>query len=218
MFGIFALLPPMLQNIWGYTVFDTGLLLAPRGVGILISMFIASRLAGKVDPRIIIFTGFILTSASMYLMTGWSLNMDWHPLVWTGLLQGFGMGFVFIPMNSLAFSSVPARLRTDGSSLLYLLRNLGGSIGISIMATMLARNLQISHSDLAGHVTSSTTSSLDFSTTDRLGQLGEAAMKLLDLEINRQAAMIAYLDDFKLMMFLVMGMSLLVFLLRPPPK
>lgn len=215
MFGVFALLPPMLQNIWGYTVLDTGLLLAPRGIGILIAMFIASRLAGKVDQRALIFTGFILTAVSMWMMTRWSLNMDWHPLLYTGLLQGFGMGFVFIPMNNVAFSTIPVRLRTDGSSLLYLLRNLGGSVGISIMTTMLARNIQTSHSDLAAHVTSSSSSVIDVSTADRAGQVGEAALRMIDIEINRQAAMIAYLDDFYLMMWLVLAMAPLVFLLRP---
>ena len=217
MFGIFALLPPMLQNIYGYTVYDTGLLLAPRGIGILVAMFIASRLAGKVDPRALIFCGFIMTSGSMWMMTGWSLNMDWHLIVTTGLLQGFGMGFVFIPLNGIAFSTVPMRLRTDGSSLLYLFRSLGGSMGISVMTTILARNLQISHSDLAGHITSTSISMIDPTTTERAGALGEAAMKMLDLEVNRQAAMIAYLDDFKLMMILVVVMSPLVFLLKPAP-
>jgi MFS transporter, DHA2 family, multidrug resistance protein len=219
MFGIFALLPPMLQNLYGYTVFDTGILLAPRGVGILCAMFIASRLTGKVDPRIIIFTGFILTAASTWMMTQWSLNMDWRPIVWTGLLQGFGMGFVFIPLNGVAFSTLPARLRTDGSSLLYLFRSLGGSMGISIMTTMLARNIQTSHADLAGHVTATSMPTIDPSSADRLGSLGEAALQLMNLEINKQAAMIAYLDDFKLMMVVLIAISPLVLFLKPtkPP-
>jgi len=215
MFGIFALLPPMLQNLYGYSVYDTGVLLAPRGVGILLAMFIASRLTGKMDARIIIFSGFVMTALSMWIMTKWSLNMDWHLIVYTGLLQGFGMGFVFIPLNGVAFSTLPMRLRTDGSALLYLFRSLGGSFGISIMTTMLARNMQTSHADLAGHITASSIPTLDLSTTDRLGALGEAGLQLINLEINRQAAMIAYLDDFKIMMFLLILMSPLIFMLKP---
>lgn len=215
MFGIFALLPPMLQNLYGYSVYDTGVLLAPRGVGVLLAMFVASRLTGKVDPRIIIFSGFVMTAVSMWVMTQWSLNMDWHLIVYTGLFQGFGMGFVFIPLNGVAFSTLPMRLRTDGSALLYLFRSLGGSFGISIMTTMLARNMQTSHADLAGHITASSIPTLDLSTTDRLGSLGEAGLQLINLEINRQAAMIAYLDDFKLMMFLLIIMSPLIFFLKP---
>ena len=215
MFGIFALLPPMLQNLYGYSVYDTGMLLAPRGVGIMLAMFIATKLGGKLDPRIIIFSGFLMTAASMWVMTSWSLNMDWHLIVYTGLLQGFGMGFVFIPLNGAAFSTLPMRLRTDGSSLLYLFRNLGGSFGISIMTTMFARNMQTSHEDLASHVTSSSMNAIDPASADRLGVLGEAALQMMDLEINRQAAMIAYLDDFKLMMILLIVVSPLIFFLKP---
>jgi DHA2 family multidrug resistance protein len=215
MFGIFALLPPMMQNLYGYTVYDTGVLLAPRGVGIVIAMFIAAKLGTKVDPRIIIFGGFLMTAASMWMMTSWSLNMDWHLIVYTGLLQGFGMGFVFIPLNSIAFSTLPMQMRTDGSSLLYLFRSLGGSFGISVMTTMLARNMQTSHEDLASHVTASSMSVVDPSTADRLGSIGEAAMQMVNLEINRQAAMIAHLDDFKLMMIMLIIVSPLVFFLKP---
>lgn len=215
MFGIFALFPPMLQSLFGYSVLDTGILLAPRGIGILVSMFIASRLTGKLDARIIVATGFILTAYSLWEMTHWSLEMDWHPFVITGLIQGLGMGFVFIPMNALAFATLGPNLRTDGSSLLYLLRNLGGSMGISVMTATLARNIQVSHEDLAGHVTAYSMSSLDPSSADRLGNAGEAALRILDGEITRQAAMIAYLDDFTLMMFAVLVCIPFVLLLRP---
>lgn len=214
MFGIFALLPPMLQNLYGYSVYDTGVLLAPRGVGILLAMFIAAKLTGKIDPRLIIFSGFLITAASMWIMTTWSLQMDWHWVVYTGLIQGFGMGFVFIPLNGVAFSTLPMRLRTDGSALLYLFRSLGGSFGISIMTTMLARNMQTSHEDLASHITASSMNAIDPSAADRLGTLGEAALQLVNLEVNRQAAMIAYLDDFKLMMILLIIISPMVFFLK----
>jgi DHA2 family multidrug resistance protein len=178
-------------------------------------MFIATKLGTKVDPRIIIFGGFLMTAASMWMMTSWSLNMDWHLIVYTGLLQGFGMGFVFIPLNSIAFSTLPMQMRTDGSSLLYLFRSLGGSFGISVMTTMLARNMQTSHEDLASHVTASSMSVVDPSTADRLGSIGEEAMQMVNLEINRQAAMIAYLDNFKLMMIMLIIVSPLVFFLKP---
>jgi DHA2 family multidrug resistance protein len=141
--------------------------------------------------------------------------MDGHLIVYTGLFQGFGMGLVFIPLNGVAFSTLPMRLRTDGSSLLYLFRSLGGSFGISIMTTMLARNMQTSHEDLASHVTSSSMSAIDPASADRLGGIGEAALQVMNLEINRQAAMIAYLDDFKLMMILLIVISPLIFFLKP---
>lgn len=215
MFGIFALLPPMLQNLYGYTVYDTGVLLAPRGVGIVFAMFVAAKLNGKVDPRAIIFSGFLMTACSVWIMTQWSLNMDWHPVVYTGLFQGFGMGLVFMPLNGVAFSTLPMRLRTDGSSLLYLFRSLGGSFGISVMTTMLARNMQTSHEDLASHVTSSSMAMIDPASAERLGSLGQVGLHMLNMEINRQAAMIAYLDDFYLMMFLLIILSPMIFFLKP---
>ena len=213
--SIFALLPPMMQNLYGYTVYDTGVLLAPRGLGVVLAMFIAAKLGNKVDPRSLIFCGFLITAVSMWVMTSWSLDMDWHLIVYTGLLQGFGMGLVFIPLNGVAFSTLPMRMRTDGSSLLYLFRSLGGSFGISVMTTMLARNMQTNHEDLASHVTASSMSVVDPSNADRLGSIGEAAMQMVNLEINRQAAMIAYLDDFKLMMIMLIIVSPLVFFLKP---
>jgi DHA2 family multidrug resistance protein len=216
MFGVFALLPPMLQSLFGYTVVDTGMLLAPRGIGILISMMIATRMAGKVDPRKIVGSGFVLTIISLWQMTHWGLMMDWTYVFWTGLLQGFGMGFVFIPMNQLAFATLPMRYRTDGSGLLYLVRSIGSSVGISIMSTMFARNLQTSHSDLTSHVTSSSMAVIDPATADRYQVLGEAALRMVDLEVTRQAAMIAYLDDFELMMWGLIIFMPLILLMKPP--
>lgn len=216
MFGIFALLPPMLQNLYGYTVFDAGLLLAPRGLGILLAMAFASRAASVIDPRVLMGTGFSLVVVSMWMMTGWAIDMESGPILIAGLVQGFGMGMTFFPMNAMAFATLSPALRTDGSSLLYLFRSLGGSIGISVTTTMLARNIQTSHADLSGHVTSSSMAAIDPATADRWGPLGDTAMSLLDLEINRQAAMIAYLSDFKLVMILVMAFLPLLLLMKKP--
>lgn len=218
MLGVFALFPPMLQSLFGYSVLDTGILLVPRGLGILASMFIATRLISRLDSRYLVGGGFVLMIYSLWLMTNWSLDIDWHPIVITGVIQGLGMGLVFIPMNSLAFATVPNELRTDGSSLLFLLRSLGGSMGISVMTAALARNTQISHQDLASHITAYSMSSVDPSSADRLGAVGEVGLRLMDAEITRQAAMIAYLNDFKLMMFVVIACLGLVFMLKPAPR
>jgi DHA2 family multidrug resistance protein len=215
MFGIFALLPPMLQNIYGYTVYDTGVLLAPRGVGILIGMIFAGRLINSIDIRWIIFTGFSIVAVSMWMMTGWAMEMDASNFVIVGLLQGFGMGLTFMPTNVVAFSTLPLSVRTDASSLLYLARSLGGSLGISISVTMLTRNIQISHEELGSRITSSSFDMIDPATADRWGSLGDAALRILDLEINRQAAMIAYLSDFQLLFYIVLAILPLVLLLKP---
>jgi|TARA_R100000501_G_scaffold17911_1_gene34650 DHA2 family multidrug resistance protein len=217
MFATMALLPTMLQQLYGYPVIDTGLLLAPRGIGVLISMALAGQLMGRVDSRWLIGFGMILAAVSLWWMTTWSLEMGWWPIVTSGFVQGLGMGFVFIPLNTLAFATLPPSARTDGSSLLNLLRSVGASIGISVVSTFLARNLQVSHADLSAHVTSYSIFSFDPQQATRFGEMGNQLFALIDAEISRQALMIAYLDDFWLIMWLSMAAIPLVFLLKRAP-
>ncbi len=218
MYGIFALLPPMLQSIYGYTVFDTGVLLAPRGLGILIAMAVSSRLNGIVDPRLLLLVGFSTTVASMAMMTGWSLEMERGPILIAGLVQGIGMGMTFMPTNLMAFATLSPQYRTDGSSVMYLMRSMGGSIGISMTTTVLTRSIQTNHEAIAGRVTSSSIAVVDPATADRWGQYGDTALRVMDLEVTRQAAMIAYLNDFKLMMLVVLAFMPLILVLRPPKR
>ncbi|MBB4641697.1 DHA2 family efflux MFS transporter permease subunit [Rhizorhapis suberifaciens] len=213
-----ALLPPMLQGIYNYPVLDTGLLLATRGLGVFVTMAIAGRVLGKVDTRLLALIGFLLLAVSLYSMTGWSLNMDWKPIVTSGIIQGLGLGFLFVPINVMAFATLPSQYRTEAAGLLNLTRNMGSSIGISIVTALLARNLQISHSDLASHVTQFNLP-VDPNMALRGGESGDALMTMIDLEIGRQAAMIAYLDDFSFMMWASIAAIPLILLLRAPkPK
>jgi DHA2 family multidrug resistance protein len=213
-----ALLPPMLQHLFGYGVIDTGLAVTPRGIGVLLSMLVASMLMRRgVDTRLLVSLGFFLAAMSMWQMTGWSLQVDLSHILITGLVQGLGIGLVFIPLSTAAFATLPPELRTDGSSLFNLARSIGGSIGISLVTTLLARSLQTSHADIGSHVTGSVTSLLDFSTIDRYQVLGEAALTMVDAEVNRQAAMIGYLNDFTLMMWLSFAAVPLVLFMKKPP-
>ncbi|HMO76817.1 MAG TPA: MDR family MFS transporter, partial [Sphingopyxis sp.] len=205
MFASMALLPPMLQTLFGWPVIDTGLALAVRGVGILASMWIAGQLVGRVDARWLVGTGLAVAAFSLWQMSHWSLEMGMRPVVVSGLVQGLGMGLIFIPLNTIAFATIDPKYRTDGSSLLNLFRSIGASVGISIVVTLLASNTQTSHEDLASHVTASTTSLIDASTADRFGVAGDTVLALVNAEINRQAAMVAYIDDFWLMMWMTLA-------------
>jgi DHA2 family multidrug resistance protein len=211
-----ALLPPLLQHLFGYSVLDSGFLTAPRGIGTLVSMMLAGRLTGKVDARILIFFGISCLAASLWQMSAFTLVMGSREIIISGVVQGFGLGFIFVPLQALAFASLAPQHRTTGASLLNLARNIGGSVGISVVTTLLARNQQLSHSDLAAHVTASTMPLADPSVMQRLGQIGDSAAAMIDLEINRQAMMIAYLDDFHAMMLLTVAALPLVLLLRKP--
>ncbi|NNM78360.1 DHA2 family efflux MFS transporter permease subunit [Sphingomonas sp. ID1715] len=216
MFATMALLPPMLQRIWNYSVVDAGALLAPRGVGVLVTMTVAGKLMGKVDPRWLVGTGMTLAALSLWEMTSWSLGMDRTWIIISGALQGLGMGLVFLPLNLTAFGTLDPKYRTDGASLLNLFRSIGASAGISVVTTFLGRNLQTSHSDIAGNVTSFNLPAMDPSQAQRLGTFGDTALAMLDAEVNRQALMIAYLDDFKLMAIVTLCAVPLVLLLRRP--
>src|SRR5947199_2958936 len=147
-----ALLPPLLQQLYGYSVLDSGFLTAPRGIGTLISMMLAGRLTGKVDARLLIFTGIGCLALSLYQMSGFTLVMSSRPIIISGVVQGLGLGFIFVPLQALAFASLPASYRTTGASLLNLARNIGGSVGISVVTFLLARNVQVSHADMAQHI------------------------------------------------------------------
>jgi len=215
MFAVMALLPPMLQNLLGYGVIDTGLVLMPRGVGILVSMQISGLLMRRgIDARPVVASGFLISAFSLWQMAHWSLAVDARHIIISGLVQGLGMGLVFIPLQVSAFATLSPALRTDGSSLLNLFRSLGASAGIAWMTVLLARNLQVAHGDLATHVTAATGSVIDFSTTDRFQALGDAGMALIDAEVNRQAAMIAYIDDYWLMMWITLAAAPLALLMR----
>jgi DHA2 family multidrug resistance protein len=124
------------------------------------------------------------------------------------------MGLVFIPLQVSAFATLNPAMRTDGSSLLNLGRSLGASAGISLMTVVLARNVQTSHQDLGQHVTAATGSIIDFSSVDRFQVIGDTAMVVLNAEVTRQAAMVAYIDDYWLMMWITLAATPLAFLMR----
>ena len=219
MFATMALLPPMLQQLFGYDVIDTGIVLMPRGVGVLVSMQISGLLMKRgVDARWLVAVGFLIGAWSLHDMAGWSLEVDTYHFLMTGLVQGLGIGLVFIPLNATAFATLPPHLRTDGSSLLNLTRSVGSSVGISVVMTMLARGVQRNHEELAAHVTPELASGFDLSSLDRFQQYGETALALADMEVTRQAAMIAYLNDFQMMMWLSLASIPLVLLMRPSPR
>src|SRR5579871_775971 len=146
-----ALLPPYLENLGGYTVTETGFLMAPRGIGTMFSMFFAGRLAMQLDARYVMAVGTGLLLWSLWEMSHWT--PDVAPL-WLGIVsfvQGVGMGLIFVPMNLIAFSSLLPALRTDGSAMFNLVRNVGMAIGVSITTTMLASSIQTVHAQLAAH-------------------------------------------------------------------
>lgn len=210
-----AVLPPMLEHLYGYPVTDTGILLAARGVGVLATMGLAQKLMRIIDPRLQVALGFAISAASLWSMTSWSLEQDWWPIVTSGMIQGLGIGLVFVPLQVLGFGTLPPRFRTEGAAVLNLTRNIGSSIGIAVVVAQISRNTQISHADLAQHVTADRLP-MDPAQLSRFGTYGDAVMQALDGMVAQQAAMIAYLDNFAMMSLACSVAVPLAFLLRKP--
>jgi DHA2 family multidrug resistance protein len=211
LFATLALLPPLLQDLMNYPVMTTGLATAPRGVGTLLAMLIVARLAKVVEARWIVGAGLAMTALSAWQMTQFSLQMDMSTVVWSGLAQGVGTGLVYVPLASAAFATLRPALRNEGAAFFSLSRNLGSSIGISIVETLLTRNTQIVHASLAEHVS-------QFNATMRSllpgGVPGVRELAALNGQVTLQATMIAYLDDFKLMFWLCLAAIPMVLFLR----
>jgi MFS transporter, DHA2 family, multidrug resistance protein len=217
LFATLALIPPMLQNELRYPVILTGLVTAPRGAGTMFAMIVVGRMMGRIDGRLIMAVGLGLTAFSLWQMTHFSLLMGQSHVVVSGILQGFGVGLCYVPLSALAFGTLPARLRNEGTAFFNLLRNVGSAIGISVVQMLLTRHTQIVHARLAEHITPYASAPLAYSSShvDTATPGGLAALNGL---ITRQAAMIAYIDDFKLMMVITIAVIPLVVVLKTPKR
>src|SRR5205823_5037757 len=210
-----ALLPPLLQNLYGYSVLQSGFLTAPRGVGTLISMLMAGRLTGRFDSRLLVGIGVCLMGISLYMMTGFAIDQPSGPVIQSGVVQGLGLGLIFVPLQSLAFETLAPRMRTTAAALLNLSRNIGGSVGISVVSSQLVRMTQVAHADLAHNITEQTIPTLDPTVLQTIFPVARQAVRAyINLEVTRQALFIAYLDDFKLMMIVTFAVLPLLLLMR----
>jgi DHA2 family multidrug resistance protein len=216
MFATLALMPTMLQQSMNYPVATAGLVIAPRGIGTMVAMFLVGRIIGLVDIRLLILSGLALTTVSLYQMSGFSLAMDTQPIVVSGLVQGFGLGFVFVPLSTISFSTLPRSVLTQGTAIFSLMRNIGSSIGIAILEALFVENTQIVHSRLVEQLRPDNPlaqapyllSPYSLSTT--------TGIAVLNAEVTRQAQMVAYIDDFKLMMVIAFLVAPLLLLLHKP--
>ncbi len=209
-----ALLTPYLQNLMGYPVITAGLVLAPRGIGTMIAMMIVGRVINRVDPRGLVILGLLLTAFALYEMSGFTPDVSQGTLIRTGIVQGFGLGFIFVPLSTITFATLQPEFRMQGTALFSLVRNIGSSIGISIVIFLLGRNGQIVHAELAAQITPFN-DALQLGAASRIWNMATAAGRAaLNGEITRQATIIAFNDDFKLMMIVALTALPLVVLLR----
>ena len=203
-----VLIPTMLERLNGYPVLMIGLLLAPRGIGNMAALIVCGRLVAHCDPRLILALGFVAQGVSTWMMSGFNLDTGTAEVFWAGLLQGFGVGMMFLPLSLITFETLPAALRTDGSAIFHLLRNVGSSIGVSLAVTYLVRSTQHNRAELA-ELASPFNEMLSLHGFD-LSSMG--GLLAISREIDRQAAMIAYVNDFHIMTLLAFAALPLILL------
>jgi DHA2 family multidrug resistance protein len=215
LFSVLALLPPMIETLLGYPVITTGMAMAPRGIGSLISMFVVGRLIGRIDDRLLIAFGALMSAVGFFGMSRFALGMNADAIVTTGLIQGFGVGFVAVPMNMIAFSTLSGALRADGAGVYTLVRNLGNSAGISIMEAIFIANTQVVHARLVERIAVDNPLARAPYLAPAFSLSAPTGLAALNGEVTRQASMVAYIDVFHLMFLLTIVLAPLVLLLRP---
>jgi DHA2 family multidrug resistance protein len=214
--AVSALMAPWLQELGNYPVETAGLIMAPRGLGTMAAMMVAGRLSNKVDPRLLMAIGIVTLSWSLYGMTGWTPAVSQWTMIINTMVQGAGLGFVFIPLQVIAFATLDPALRTEGTALLSLVRNVGSAIGISVTGALVTRNTQIEHSVLTGFVTP--LNRAFEGAASALSPVTAHGAQVLDAMIGRQAEIIAYNNDWKLMMLMALPMLPLLLLMRRPAR
>ena len=162
--------------------------------------------------------GVALTAASLWQMMQFSLLMDEQPIIVSGILQGVGVGLVYVPLSTVAFAKLSSDLRTQGTAFFNLLRNLGSSIGISVVQIFLTRNTQILHASLSEHITPYGAALKANLRTEHFTLANVQGIASLDAEITRQASMMSYIDDFKLIMVMTLAVMPLLLLLKRAKK
>jgi DHA2 family multidrug resistance protein len=211
-----ALMTPYLQTLMGYPVVTAGIVMGPRGLGTMACMFVVGRLVGKVDTRWLLFIGLAITAWAMYDMTGWTPAVSQWTIISTGFIQGAGLGFLFVPLTTITFATLAPERRSEGTGLYNLSRNIGSSVGISVVSALLTQNQQINHANIAAYVTPYNPAFSDPAVSQALSPYTAAGRAALDGLVTLQATIISYVDDFKLMMILSLAAIPLVLLLRKP--
>ncbi|MBZ9807031.1 DHA2 family efflux MFS transporter permease subunit [Mesorhizobium sp. BR1-1-9] len=211
-----ALMTPYLQTLMGYPVVTAGIVMGPRGLGTMACMFLVGKLVGKVDTRWLLLTGLLVTAWAMYDMTGWTPDVSQWTIISTGFIQGAGLGFLFVPLTTITFATLAPERRAEGTGLYNLSRNIGSSVGISVVTALLTQNVQINHANIATYVTPFNQAFSDPAIAQAMNPYTAAGRAALDGVVTLQATIIGYMNDFKLMMILSLAAIPLVLLLRKP--
>jgi DHA2 family multidrug resistance protein len=211
-----ALQPPYLQEMMNYPVVAAGIIMGPRGIGTMASMLVVGRLVGRTDIRILLAIGLTLTAWSFYAMTGWTPDVSQRAIIGVTMVQGFGLGFLFVPLSAATLATLPLQERTEGAGLYSLFRNIGSSVGISVVNALLVRNTQVNHANIVGNVTAVNRALENPSIAHFWSPFTAAGRAALDAVVTQQAQIIAYADDYKLLMIATLCVLPLLIVFRRP--
>jgi MFS transporter, DHA2 family, multidrug resistance protein len=215
LFSTMALLPPMMQQLMGYSALQSGIATMPRGIGSFVAMFAVGRLIGRVDTRLIMFVGLSLSAFALFEMTRFDLSMTSEPIIISGIFQGLGIGLIFVPLSTLAYATLAAHHRPEATGVFTLMRSIGASVGISIMEALLTANASVVHSTLAANIQPGNPV-VAAGLPQMFNPAAAGGLEALNAEVTRQAAMVAYVDDFKLMMIVTLAVMPLLLFMRTP--
>jgi DHA2 family multidrug resistance protein len=216
LYGTIALLPLFLQTMLGYPAVQSGMAVSPRGFGSIVSMILVGRLIGKIDGRYLVLFGFLVLGYSTYQFSDINLMVTAKSVVWPNIFSGFAMGFIFVPLTTMAMGTLPNEQMGNASGVFNLMRNTGGSVGIAAMTTMLSRGSQIHQAALVKNV-----NPYDPVTQQRIQELTHAlpggeqqAHGVIYGMVQREAMVLSYIDNFRMLAFLCVICLPAVFLFK----
>ena len=214
LYASLALQPPYLQDLMSYPVFTAGLVMGPRGVGTMVATMLVGRFVGKVDTRLLLAIGLGFTAWAFYVVTGWTPDVSEGEVVIAGLIQGAGFGTLFVPMSTVTLSTLAPEDRADGASVFSLARSLGSSVGISVFTALLTTNTEINHADISANVTAVNRAFEAPTVTQFLSPVTAAGRAALDALVTQQAQVIAYMDDYKLLLIATLALFALLVIFK----
>lgn len=218
LFGIMAIQPLMLENLMNYPASTTGLAMMPRGIASGVGMIVVSRLINRTDPRLLVIIGIVLSALGTYWMSSFNLETGMDLIVYTGIIQGFGMGLFFVPLSTLALSTLPTQYTAEGSGLFSFGRSLGSSIGVSILGTIVSRMSQSNWNIYGGNINASNPALYKWLNAHHLSINSPLAHQMLGQELYRQSSMLSFVDAYWITAISFIIMLPIVFLIKRPEK
>jgi DHA2 family multidrug resistance protein len=214
LFGTLMLQPLMLNVLMGYPELTIGLLLAPRGLASMVSMLVVGRVIHRADPRLLIAIGVVIFTVGTHFTTEYNLQIDEFWIVFPLLIQGLGLGLVFVPLSTVAFSTLDPRYAAEAAGMYSVLRTIGSAIGISIVATVMSDHSQIAWNQLGGHINAANPALADYLAQGGLSLHAPQTPYLLAQLLGRQSGMIGMLDAYTLVTWSFAAMLPLLLLLQ----